>query len=140
MEDVAEPGGKLEEAARMGIHASMHARVLRCARAGEPPEPGGDHEEAATVEIHASIHATTPRSVYAMTPRYVHETIPRSVHATIPRSVLAGAPPALEAMWVCGGIDDPAIAKVLAAKAAIAVVRSSQKKERLRKEAVAAAR
>jgi hypothetical protein len=62
------------------------------------------------------------------------------VHVTVPVCVGAGLHLASEDARVGGGVNDPAIVKVLTTKAAIAAIRSSQKQERLRKEAVAVAR
>jgi hypothetical protein len=47
------------------------------------------------------------------------------VHAMVPVCIGAGVHPASESTRVGGGVNDPAIVKVLAAKAATAVIRSS---------------
>jgi hypothetical protein len=62
------------------------------------------------------------------------------VHATVPVCIGVGVYLASEGARVGDGINDPTIVKVLTTKAAIAAIRSSQKQERLRKEAVAVAR
>ena len=79
-------------------------------------EPSRDSQEAVSVEIHIL------------------------VHVTLPVCLGTGLHLASEGAWVGGGVNDLAIVKVLAAKAATVVIRSSQKQGRLCKEAAAVAR
>jgi hypothetical protein len=79
-------------------------------------EPSGEYEEAASVEIHAPMHAT------------VLVCVGPGVHLVS------------EGARVGGGVNNLAIVKILAVKAATTTIRSSQKQERLRKEAAAVAR